>query len=196
MAYFGKGKKTMLTDSQILDAMRQGGRLQEDTISYLLEAYQGLFYKGKRRYGLEEDMARDAYTDAFLALRQQLVSGKFQGNSQVSTYFYQIFCNKCADQKRKSQTHILNQPLEMALDIPLAAQNAFQELVQKEDFERLKKLMSKLKENCRKLLWESDYLGFSAGEIAERMGLKDAKSVKSQKYRCLQRLRKIWRVEN
>jgi len=192
---FNTDELTNITDNQILKAFQSGGKLEESVLSHLMNAYKGLFYKGKNRYGLDESMAQDAYTDAFLALRQQLKANRFRKESQISTYFYQIFCNKCADQKKKSQTKHNNTTLAMALDIPAAAQNAFHELVRQEDFELLKRLIRKLKPKCKQLLWESEYLGFSASEMAKRLGLKDAKSVKSQKYRCMERLRKSWGIQ-
>ena len=44
------------------------------------------------------------YSDAVLTVIEHLTSGRFEGRSELETYLYQIFTNKCVDLIRRNTT--------------------------------------------------------------------------------------------
>lgn len=59
-------------------------------------------------------------------------------------------------------------------------------------FEKLGSAIDMLGEPCRSLLKDFYYQDLSMTEIAEKFGYTNADNAKTQKYKCLQRLKKLY----
>lgn len=179
------------SDASILEAIRQGGRSQERGIKQLYELHFTLVAEGRRRYNqLSEEELISAYNSAIISLRRQILENTFRGDSTLKTYLYRIFQNKCIDTLRKNST---NREMPVA-ELPEEASpqpGIIRRLIAREHFEWLQSLLDRLGEPCRQILLDSEYWGYSPGEIAERIGFRNARSVSSKKYTCLQQLKKL-----
>ncbi len=182
-------RKTPATDEEIIAAIQAGGIQRQRYEDLLYRRHMDFVRKRPRRYALSDEEARDAYTDAFLAVSDHIVSGKFRGDSSLKTYLSRIFRNKCVDQFRKNATVKLNW-VEAFPQLPDASQDFLDRLMGKEEVGILRQAMQKLGERCRQLL-EYSGLGYSPGEIAEKMGFGSARSASSQRYKCLEKLKEL-----
>ncbi len=180
-----------MTDKELITHIQSGGRAGEKAVQGLFDRHKGMVAKARFEHKLTEEEALDAFTDAVLALRKQVIEGAFHGESKVSTYLYAIFYRKCVDQLRKKATYLP----ESGATSPEATDSHLQpdqSLQVKEEFARLMAFMEQLGEQCRSILMYRYYYGYEdMEEIARLTGAKNANTAGSLRYRCMQQLMKI-----
>ncbi|MEM6628027.1 MAG: sigma-70 family RNA polymerase sigma factor [Bacteroidota bacterium] len=189
------------SDLALINLLRGTHRDFEQTTHFLYNKFKGFQFTAKKRYpSLSDEHIQDAYTDAFDALIKKVVAGSYDpSKSSMSTYFCQIFFNKCIDQLRKvtnNKNEWINQLQELVPDLPSASVDLISKLVSQDDFMNVLKVMDTLKDPCKSLILDFDYWGFSPEEAAKRNGYKNGHSASQAKYRCLEALRKKIRRKN
>lgn len=178
------------TDEALIEAIRAGGNRQEQGIRNLYDQFFYLTRDGRKKYPtLDESDLVTAYNSAVISLRKQLLTGAFRGDSALGTYFTRIFTNKCIDLLRKQKSGVQTTPYEYAPEVEDKTPNALNRLIQSDQLERVRRQLQAIGEVCKQILLDSEYYGYSAEEIAARIGFSNAASVNSKKYSCLQKLR-------
>lgn len=177
------------TDQQIIAGIKAGGAQQERFVNYIFDTYQGLVIQATRKHKLTEEGARDAYTDAVIALRRQVLNGNFRGESAVSTYLYRIYQNKCIDAIRKMSRQRVPTEYEFP-DIADPAKDALSHMSVQEEFAAVQRYMDGLGEICKQVLMDCLFWKYDMEEVAKRSGLPSSKIASDRKYKCLQKLRK------
>ncbi len=193
MCIFGQlmfRKKTTYTDKALVAGIRAGGHAQEQCVRHLFDQYRGLIRQAQRKHRLSAEEANDAYTDAIIGLRKQIVNGKFRGESKISTYLYQIYQYKCID-KIRSKTAGKIDAVDQFPNISDDSSDIFAHLSIKEDFARVNQLMEKLGGKCKQILLDVLFYQYKLEEVAKRAGLPSAQHASDRKYKCLQKLRKM-----
>ncbi|MCY7349774.1 MAG: RNA polymerase sigma factor [Cytophagaceae bacterium] len=187
------------TDADLLAGIQAGGTQRRLYENRLYEKYAYLIRDATRKHQLSEDEAATAYSDALLSVIVQVASGHFKGRSELKTFLYQIFTNKCIDLIRKNATNRASvhraSPLDdLAVILPDDTRSALQRLMSQQDAERLHRLLHELGEKCRALLlgWGE---GFSDEELAPSLSYANANVTKVSRLRCLDRLREKYRNE-
>lgn len=180
-----------LTDEDLIAGILAGGRRQEAAIRQAYEQFFSIVHQGGRRHArLSEEELLSAYHSAILAVRRQILHARFRGDASLKTYLNKIFFNKCIDILRKNSTvkeeTVAELPGSMTVN-PEALSN----LIREEELELLLQLLEQLGQSCRQILLDSEYWGYSAEEIAQRIGFSSAASVTSKKYTCLQALKRL-----
>ncbi|MEL7534658.1 MAG: sigma-70 family RNA polymerase sigma factor, partial [Bacteroidota bacterium] len=152
-------KKAKYEEEAMISAIKKGGFDRQRAAQIIFDAHQGLVYKGKQKYRLNEDDATDLYADAVVSMMRQVENDRFKGDSSLFTFLYRIFNNRCLnfirDQKRQAVQWADELP-----EYPDLARNALQQLISSESLERLKSYMQKLGDKCREILWDSLYHGY------------------------------------
>ncbi|TNE67500.1 MAG: sigma-70 family RNA polymerase sigma factor [Bacteroidetes bacterium] len=179
------------TDDYLIEEIRAGGSRQEKGIRHLYEQFFYIAQTSQQKFRpLQQDEVFSAYNAAIIALRKQVVNGVFRGDSALSTYLTRIFTNKCIDLLRQRKGAQLTADLEYATEVKDETPNALVQLVQSDQIEQIQEFLQRIGDICKQILLDSEYYGYSAEEIAERIGFSNAASVNSKKYTCLQKLRK------
>lgn len=186
------------SDDEIIAGIRAGGtqrRLFENKL-YVKFAY--LVAEGERKHRLSEDECETAYSDAFMTVVENIVSGRFEERSGLKTYIYQIFSFKCVDIIRKKTTN-RSKPNEDAfslddslLQLPDAARSVLQNMSLEDEIEELHRHLRELGEKCRAMILANGE-GYSDDEIALTMGYNSAAVAKTSRLRCLEKLRERYR---
>lgn len=136
------------------------------------------------------DDARDVFQEAMIVLYEKARSGNFELHCQIKTYVYSVSRRiwlKRLQQSRRFVGEIANTettvPVEEDLD----------EHVKRDmEFEMMQKAILGLGEPCKSLL-EAFYIQKkNMQEIAGEFGYTNAENAKTQKYKCLMRLKKIF----
>lgn len=182
------------SDQDIVNGIVAGGIRKEKMVKHIHESFFSFAFKAMGRYHLPQEEIKDIYTDAIISLMHILEQGDYKGNSKLSTYFYSIFNHKCVDRIRQISTNKHKQQLNLwheLLDIHTSSKNFLNDLLTNEKMETLNNLLNQIGEKCKQLLLDLDYQGFTPEEMLERMGFKNVGSVKSQKYKCKQKLRAL-----
>lgn len=185
-----------LSDAELIANLREGGTVRITAENGLYKKYYFFIRTGARKHALSEDDSATAYADALMVVIDHVCSGRFEGRSELQTYLYQIFMNKCVDLIRKKTTNRQQVHNAVSLDdsllqLPDSARSIVQELIKQSDIDLLRQQLRNLGDKCQQLLlaWGED---LSDEEIAQQMGYNTAAVAKTSRLRCLDRLRKAY----
>ena len=136
------------------------------------------------------DDAKDIFQEAMIVLYEKVRSGTFELNCQIKTYVYSV-CRRLW-LKRLQQLNRFSPDVE-SLEASVPVENEIEEHEKRNaEFEMMDKAISSLGEPCKSLI-EAYYLQKqSMQEIALNFGYTNAANAKTQKYKCLMRLKKIF----
>lgn len=150
---------------------------------YNKEPFMGF---ARKRYGLPDRVLTDIYQDAILALYLNIQNGKYEERPGCSlrTYLFQIGINKIRDYLKMSRKE---EPI-------LTDFSDMDEPIDESDNAELYRLVDQMPSPCRDILFAYYWDGCSMRNIAEQMGYKDETVAKAQKYKCLQKVREMFRT--
>jgi RNA polymerase sigma factor (sigma-70 family) len=192
-----KGILLKISDGEVINSLKGNNIDRKKAEEQLFTFYSYFIKEGERKYALQHEQVFDAYADAVLAVIEKMRDDSFKGLSSIKTYLYQIFHNKCVDLLRKKTTnkqsvHRTAPITEWMSQLSDTAKSIVQQLVEKTDFDLLKKRMNELGGNCRQLLllWAD---GHNDREIATQLAYKTADVVKTTRLRCIDRLRQLYK---
>ena len=185
------------SDSNLIAGIQVGGAQRRFHENKFYRKYDYLIADGVRKHRLTEDDCFSAYSDAIMTVIEHIVSSRFEGRSELKTYLYQIFSNKCVDAIRKKTTNRSSVHDALSLDdslmqLPDAARSVVQALIAQSDVENLHRQLNKIGDKCRTmiLMWGEEY---SDDEIAQTMAYNSAAVAKTSRLRCLDKLRECYR---
>jgi RNA polymerase sigma factor (sigma-70 family) len=187
------------TDQEIIEQLRQSGIDKRRSEEELFNRFSYFVREGMTKHGLSEDESFNAYSDTVLAALENIKNTHFEARASLKTYLYQIFHNKCVDLLRKKTTnknsvHRSETISDRLMHLSDSARSAVQKLIDQADWSRLREKLNEMEEKCRQLLmyWGENY---TDKEIASLLQYKTADVVKTTRLRCLDRLRKLYKVE-
>ena len=185
------------TDSDLIAGLEAGGVQRRQCEGRLYQKYAYLIADGARKHRLGQDDCASAYSDTVLSVIDTILAGQFERRSELKTYIYQIFTNKCIDLIRKKSTqrdrvHDAISLDDSLLQLPDSARSIVQQLIAQSDVERLRKLIGTLGDKCREMIlaWGE---GYSDEEIARQLNYNTAAVAKTSRLRCLERLRDLYK---
>lgn len=136
------------------------------------------------------DDARDIFQEAMIVLYERVTSGSFELTCQIKTYLYSV-CRRLW-LKKLQQMQRFYPSLEAAEETVQVEEELDAYEKRNADLTLMENAMIKIGEPCKSLL-EAFYLQRkSMPEIAEFFGYTNADNAKTQKYKCLIRLKKIF----
>lgn len=179
-----------MEDNRIIHEIRNGNR---KTLENIYNMYRkGFIEWTTASYRITSDQAVDLYQQAILCLYENIVGGKLDGiKSSLRTYLFAIGKYKTLEIYRY---HARVSSLEGAIP-DCEAFDAEDGDCNERLLELAKSCLSILGDPCRKVLESYYYHRQSMREIAETLGYKNEQTAKNQKYKCLLRLREIFRQE-
>lgn len=170
-----------MTDEKIIALIQEG---RHDRA--FLKLYKGYPQVEKlicSKGGQKED-AQDVFQEALIILCRKIKNGEFVLKAQLSTYLYSVCSFIWSDELKKRKKWQATEHGELKSD-----EN--DEAIQREQkFTLAEKALEKLGEKCRDILSLFYFKSFSMQKIAEKLGYKTTSSVKTQKYKCLERAKK------
>jgi RNA polymerase sigma factor (sigma-70 family) len=141
--------------------------------------------------GTEEE-ARDIFQESMIVLYRNAQKESFQLTSSIQTYLYAI-AKRLWLKKIKSNTWMIRIEEDEENDIPeLNATDAQEHGEKEKQYARIQSGMQELGEPCKSIINDFYVLHLSMTEIADKYGYTNADNAKNQKYKCLQRLKKIY----
>ena len=137
------------------------------------------------------DDARDIFQEAMIVVYEKASSGTFELNCLLKTYIYSV-CRRLW-LKRLQQLHKYGNNLLENVEDTVAVEEDL-ELHEKHDgdFVIMENAMSKIGEPCKSLLDAYYIQKKNMQEIASDFGYTNADNAKTQKYKCLVRLKKLF----
>ena len=180
-------KSSTPTDSEIVFGILNNS---ENAIKRLYVAYFPMVLQLIINNNGTADDAKDIYQEAIIVLYNKIKKGDFELNSKLKTFIYSV----C----RRLWLKRLSQMSRYAGDI-----HDFQEYLPVEDeveqeserdiqFTKMQGALQLLGEPCKTIIEDFYIHNRSMQDICESFGYTNADNAKTQKYKCLQRLKKLF----
>jgi len=166
--------------------------INEPKVSFgkLYKLHKDEFILFARTFSLSETVIMDVYQDAILSFYENVINGKISKlSSSLKTYLFSIGKYKIYEHLREqSKLNLAAQPLKSDIDLD----NYDLEPEQLSEREKLvKSNFKKLGKQCQ-LVLEMFYLrGLTLNDIKTIENYENTNTVKSQKSRCLRKLRAL-----
>jgi RNA polymerase sigma factor (sigma-70 family) len=138
----------------------------------------------------DEDEAKDIYQEAIIVLYNKVKRGDFELSSKLKTYIYSI-CRRLWLKRLKQLNRYGGDIKDFQEYLPVEDEV---EMHEERDMQ-LNKMSDALKllgEPCKTIMEDFYMNNRSMQEICERFGYTNADNAKTQKYKCLQRLKKLF----
>jgi RNA polymerase sigma factor (sigma-70 family) len=142
--------------------------------------------------GTEEE-AKDIYQEAIIHFYERLQHAEFVLTCKSKTYLYAV-CRKLWLQKLAQRNKFVKID---EVDPVAGVDDVVQELEAKEKrFQDVETSLKKLGEPCKSILEDYYLKSLTMDQITEKFGYTNADNAKNQKYKCLQRLKKLFFEEH
>ena len=182
-------------ESSLLARLQRG---DEDACEILVRTHTARLLAVARRYLRQEEDARDAVQEAFVAAFRSI--GRFQGGSSLSTWLHRIAINACLMRLRSARRHP-ETPIEELLPVfdetghRIAEPEEWRESAETavsrlETRRRVREAIDQLPEPYRAVLLLRDIEELDTAEVAKLLGIS-ANAVKIRLHRARQALRTL-----
>ncbi len=144
-----------------------------------------------------EDDAKDIYQEAIIVLYNKVKAGDFELSSKLKTYIYSI-CRRLW-LKRLTQINRYGGDIRDFEDfLPGGDVDDTDEQHNDKDiqFSKMESALLQLGEPCKTIMEDFYIKNRSMQDICEKFGYTNADNAKTQKYKCLQRLKKLFFQQN
>ena len=133
------------------------------------------------------ETACDIFQDAMVILLEKIGHGKLTLTSSIGTYLYSVCRHILGDHFRRN-----NKDRKMkAWYTDEYRDDLFFPWEKPENYDRVAEVMDRLGEPCKTLLEWFYYRQKDWEFIASKLGYKDAASARNQKYKCLEKIRRL-----
>lgn len=182
-----KINSSISADNDLIQGIRNGAT---NSLDALYTAYFPMILQLVLNNNGNEDDAKDIFQEAVIVLYTKITTGNFELNSKLKTYIYAVcrhlWLKKLNKNSRFSaQTYELESVADVETDIE-------QHEERNEQFKQMQHALGQLGEPCKTIIEEFYLNSRSMQEICEQFGYTNADNAKTQKYKCLQRLKKLF----
>ncbi|WP_316789476.1 sigma-70 family RNA polymerase sigma factor [Pedobacter frigoris] len=162
----------------------------EDALNKLYSGYFPMVLQFILNNNGDEDDAKDVYQEGIIVLYNKIKSGKFELSSKLKTYIYsvcrRIWLKKLSQQSRKTSN------IADFEDIIAVEEEVEQHEEKDRQFEKMQSALVHLGEPCKTIIQDFYINNLSMQDICEKFGYTNTDNAKTQKYKCLQRLKKLF----
>ena len=138
----------------------------------------------------DEDDAKDVYQESVIVVYNKIQSGDFELTSKLKTYIYsisrRIWLKKLAQQSKKTNN------ISEFEDVIAVEEDLEQHEAKDLQFDKMDSALQQLGEPCKTIIQDFYINNLSMQDISEKFGYTNTDNAKTQKYKCLQRLKKLF----
>jgi len=138
----------------------------------------------------DEDDAKDVYQESIIVVYNKIQSGDFELTSKLKTYIYsisrRIWLKKLAQQSKKTNN------ISEFEDVIAVEEDLEQHEAKDLQFDKMDSALQQLGEPCKTIIQDFYINNLSMQDISEKFGYTNTDNAKTQKYKCLQRLKKLF----
>lgn len=137
-----------------------------------------------------EQEAKDIYQEAVLAFYERVQQADFILTCKIKTYLYAV-CRRLWLKRLQAKKRFQGS-IEETESFPGADEEAYDAEEKEKRFAGMKTALEGLGEPCRSIIEDFYIHDLSMETIREKFGYTNADNAKNQKYKCLQRLKKLF----
>ena len=180
--------KEQFTDNDFMVGLLNGNN---DVLSALYKKYYNIVLKFILYNSGTSAAAQDVYQETIIILFESVKKPGFELKCQLQTYIFSIAKRLWLKElKKNGKTFLFKESEENNL---VDVSEDLKEFDEKEaEIEKMNNSLIDLGEPCSELIKDFYINKLSMEQIAEKFGYTNADNAKTQKYKCLQRLKKIF----
>lgn len=180
-------KNSVPTDSEVVLGILNDSK---DTLNRLYKSYFPMILQLVLKNNGNEDDAKDVFQESIIVLYNKVKSGDFELNSKLKTFLYSV-CRRLWLKRLNAESRIVRNIQDFS-EI-MAVEDDLEKHEEKDrQFELMESALNHLGEPCKTIIEDYYIQSKSMQEICEKFGYTNADNAKTQKYKCLQRLKKIF----
>jgi len=179
-----------LTDNEYIEGLR----LSDNAVirSVYKKFYPAIMRMVLNNNGTEQE-AKDVFQESVLVLYHHVQKQNFILSCALQTYLYSVAKRLWLKQiHKKSSTLKLDERFYEGDDFAEAESKVDVYEEREQNLDKMHESIASLGEPCKTLLTDFYMARLGMDEIAEKFGYTNADNAKNQKYKCLQRLKKIF----
>ena len=162
----------------------------EDVLNKLYKAYFAMVLQFILNNNGSEDDAKDVYQEGIIILYNKIKAGDFELSSKLKTYIYsvcrRIWLKKLAQNSKKAGN------ITDYEDVFVVEEDVEEHEEKDLQFVKMQSALDHLGEPCKTIIQDFYIHNLSMQDICEKFGYTNTDNAKTQKYKCLQRLKKIF----
>lgn len=190
-----EGKRPVLTDDELLMGLANGS---DDALTQLYRRFFPMVLRFVTGNSGGEDEAKDVYQETLIVLYEKVRDGSLDLHCQLKTYIYSVSRRLWLKQLAHKSRFMVQDTEMLAVDLAAVGQMT-DDLTDHDERDRQFDLMAdslvQLGEPCRTLLEDFYIQHLSMQAITEKFGYTNADNAKTQKYKCLMRLKRLFFAE-
>lgn len=176
-------------DTEIIQAIEVGDNL---VINKLYDLYYPPIARMIISHQGSYDEAQDIFQETVMVLYDKVINSNFKLTSKLGTFLYAVAKRLWLKQLTRGEAKYKTDSIADHLD-NLVAEDAIEEHIAMEaQLLHMEEAMIALGEPCKSILSDFYLENKSMAEICEKFGYTNADNAKNQKYKCLQRLKKLF----
>jgi len=182
-----------MTDQEIIIQLKKGN---ESCLKHLYMHLDMVKSWVNNNSGNDDD-AFDIFQEAMMVFYKNLLSGKYESKSKISTYLFGICKRQWLNQLNRRLKY--EKPSGIISGSEAEGHEGFEIefTIGRESLKNyINKALDKLGEPCKELLEKSIFLKLKMEELAEMFNYSSAHSARQQKLRCIKRLRSYMSYES
>ena len=179
-----------LTDNEYIEGLRLSDNAVIRTI--YKKFYPAIMRMVLNNNGTEQE-AKDVFQESILVLYHHVQKQNFILSCALQTYLYSVAKRLWLKQlSKKSGTLKLDERFYEGEDFADSEMEVSVYEEREQNLTRMQESIGQLGEPCKTLLTDFYMARLGMDEIADKFGYTNADNAKNQKYKCLQRLKKIF----
>jgi RNA polymerase sigma factor (sigma-70 family) len=138
-----------------------------------------------------EDDAKDIYQEAIIVLYNKVRAGNFELSSKLKTFIYSV-CRRLWLKRLTQMSRYGGDIHDFQEYLPVEEEELATHEEKDIQFGKMAGALSLLGEPCKTIIEDFYIYNRSMQDICEKFGYTNADNAKTQKYKCLQRLKKLF----
>lgn len=180
--------KVTYTDLEFIEGLKHNN---DAVLRALYKKYYNLVLKYVVNNSGNSEAAADIYQETIIVVYENVQKPNFELNCQLQTFIFSIAKRLWLKQLRGSG-HLARFKEDEENEVVDVTVEITDHLKKESDIEKMNASMENLGEPCKTLLKDFYVYKLSMDEISEKFGYTNSDNAKTQKYKCLQRLKRYF----
>jgi RNA polymerase sigma factor (sigma-70 family) len=177
----------VLSDQEVIEGIAKGSTSE---LEYLYASYFPMIFQLVTKNNGDEDDAKDIFQEAVIVLYDRINSGDFVLTSKLKTFLYSVCKRLWLKRLNKNDRMVFN--VQEHEEVIAVENDLLEYQLKEEQFLLMEQSLHLLGEPCQTIISDFYLRNLSMQEICEKFGYTNADNAKTQKYKCLQRLKKLF----
>ncbi len=180
---------TEISDQEIIDGVSTG---DSKAINRIYKSYFPSISRMIINNNGSEDEAKDIFQEAVMVLYDKITQQKFELSSKLGTFLYAVSRRLWLKQLTRKGNTASTSDISDFEDLLKVEEDIEKHDEIEQRFDQMNIALSQLGEPCQTLLKDFYIANMSMQDIRDKFGYTNTDNAKTQKYKCLQRLKKIF----